>query len=243
MALKENLSQLQEILTAFNNKALTREEFDSKVKRLIGVIIKIEQRQVDAIQALEQKHEALLKLVGEQHNLSISELKGQVDEVFVGDRLNEIDTRIDDRLSLVRDGNPGIDGVGIKGDRGDVGPEGKPPEGLIERFEELEGENKKLRESIKTAAKQQSSKSMGRVKVPMTARINLTSQVDGSQRTFALGRKDVTAVYGIFSSQFPFTMDNADFALVGTNIEFRGNMPTLESGQTLVALVETLFYP
>ena len=81
---------------------------------------------------------------------------------------------------------------------------------------------------------------LGMRKVPIIRAINLTDQVNGVVTTFTLPR-DTVRVLGIFSTQFPITFDAAnDFSFAGTTLTV--NTPTVQSGQTLWALCEHLFY-
>ena len=103
----------------------------------------------------------------------------------------------------------------------------------------LQEEFAKLREAMMGIA----SSRLGMRKVPIVRRVRLTNQVDGQTRTFNLGGRDITAVYGIWGSQFPFTGDDTDYTLSGIELTLGNEMPTPERGQTLFALVEALFYP
>lgn len=247
---KSILEQIGRMASSFDQETLTKKDFDGKTSRVLELVKKMLARQQQSIADLEEKYELLLREVADKHNVSLSDLKKQTNQLFVGEKLNEFSSRVDSKLSTVRDGKtPTSEEIvalitplipePLKGDKGD---EGIAPSILLERMSEIEEQNKKLREATEKTARIQSNRSMGRARVPAYKRVNLTSQVDGKTRTFALGHRDVTEVLGIWGSQFPFTGDDVDFALVGSNLELRGNMTTPEGGQTLWALVETLFH-
>jgi len=84
-------------------------------------------------------------------------------------------------------------------------------------------------------------KGMGRAKVPIIKRINLTSQVDGITTTYTLPQ-DTVDVLGVWSSQFPISFDSADFTLSGNTLTLTSQVGVIQSGQTLFVLIETLFY-
>lgn len=103
------------------------------------------------------------------------------------------------------------------------------------KVEDIEGLDKFVRERIP-----QKSIS-GMRKIPIIKRVNLTDQVDGATKTFYLP-KDTVAVLGVWGTQFPITFDDADFNLVGNTLVLTSEVSAPASGQTLMALVETLFY-
>lgn len=103
--------------------------------------------------------------------------------------------------------------------------------GLDEEIERLEGK-------INTQA---TSKPMGMKKVPIIKRHRLTDQVDGLTRSFKLP-KDTVSVLGLWGTQFPVTFDDNDWTVAGNVLTLTDEVGIPESGQTLIALVETLFY-
>lgn len=97
-------------------------------------------------------------------------------------------------------------------------------------------------ESFKKEAKRTPMRGMfGMRKVPIVKRINLTDQVDGVTKSFSLPR-DTVEVLGVWGTQFPISFDEADFSLVGNTLTLTSQVSAPETGQTLFALVETLFY-
>lgn len=83
----------------------------------------------------------------------------------------------------------------------------------------------------------------GARKIQYTRSINLTSQVDGSTSTFTLPR-DTVRVLGVFGTQFPMNFnENVDWTFAGVTLTLvTSQVGVPQSGQTLWALVETLFY-
>lgn len=108
----------------------------------------------------------------------------------------------------------------------------------------LDEELKKLDEKTKNLDIKIDNKPTGRLgmrKVPIIKRVRLTDQVDGVARSFNLP-KDTVDILGLWGTSFPITFDTADWTLSGNTLTLATAIPTPESGQTLMALVETLFY-
>lgn len=103
----------------------------------------------------------------------------------------------------------------------------------VKGIDELEGQLKEIAS--------RPSGGHGMRKVPIVKRVALTSQVNGSARTFTLP-KDTVQVLGLWSTEFPLTFDDADWTLAGNQLTLASAITTPSAGQTLVALVETLFY-
>lgn len=78
-------------------------------------------------------------------------------------------------------------------------------------------------------------------KFSIIKRVNLTSQCNGVLKSFALP-KDTIDVLGVWGTQFPISFDTADFTLSGNTLTLTSEVSAPETGQTLFALVETLFY-
>ena len=81
----------------------------------------------------------------------------------------------------------------------------------------------------------------GTRKVVYTKRINLSSQCNGTLKEFTMPKDciDVLAVYG---TQFPITFDEADFTFEGQTLTLTSEVGAPQTGQTLFALIQTLFY-
>lgn len=83
---------------------------------------------------------------------------------------------------------------------------------------------------------------IGMRKVPVIQSINLTSQLNGSLKAFSLPR-DTVRVLGVFGTQFPINFNaDTDWTFAGQTLTLADHIGAPESGQTLYALVETLFY-
>lgn len=106
----------------------------------------------------------------------------------------------------------------------------------IKGLEEILGE---LRGLIAAVPRQR----MGMRKVPIVRAVDLTSQVDGVVSTFTLPN-DTVKVLGVFSTQFPVSFrQDVDWTFAGRTLTLVTSQVGIpQSGQTLWALCEVLFY-
>jgi len=245
MALDSNLQKIEKLLSLMDSDTLTKEDFINSFEKVVELVLKNEKQLKDAITRLEETYQNLISRQKSDDETRFSALKGQVDKVFVEDRLNEMKQSIEKKLSQVKDGKtptsqeivslirplipsplqgrPGNDGKSISK---------QEMENIIKPYME------DFDERFKKAATARAGR-MGMRKVPIVRRINLTDQVDGATTTFTVP-KDTVKVLGVWGTSFPITFDEADFSLSGTTLTINTEAPP--SGQTLVALCETLFY-
>lgn len=108
----------------------------------------------------------------------------------------------------------------------------------LKEIKNLQEEIKKLRTEIVNTPR---GRGGGSRKTIYIKRIDLTSQCNGVLKSFAVP-KDTISVIGVFGTQFPITFDTADFTLLGNTLTLTSEVSAPETGQTLFALVETLFY-
>ena len=243
---EKSLKKLEDLLKIID-EGVTKEQFEKSFTQVIELVIKIEKRTSDAVERLEQTYRTLIAHQKSNDEGRFNTLKGQVDKVFVEERLNEMKQSIDKKIASVKDGKTPtseeitslIKPLIPKPEKGDRGNDGKPfskqdMENIIKPYM-VDFDERLKQSSARTAA---IARGGGR-KVPIVRRINLTSQVDGSTTTFTVP-KDTVKVLGVWGTSFPITFDEADFSLSGTTLTINTEAPA--SGQTLIALVETLFY-
>lgn len=115
-----------------------------------------------------------------------------------------------------------------------------------------EGEIKKEIDDLKTTIQTldtkitQVGKTRGTIggmrKVPIVKPYSLTSQCNGSTKTFTVP-KDTTAILAVFGSSFPINYDPfVDWTFSGNKITLDSKIAAPETSQTMWALIETLFY-
>ena len=77
------LKQIERIVNAFNSEAVTNEDFEGKMERLLELVKRLIQNNTEATARAEAKADQALKAVSEQHNISLSDLKKQTNQLFV----------------------------------------------------------------------------------------------------------------------------------------------------------------
>jgi hypothetical protein len=83
---------------------------------------------------------------------------------------------------------------------------------------------------------------IGMKKITSVRTIDLSSQLNGSLKTFTLPA-DTLKVLGVWGTQFPITFRaDVDWTFSGRTLTLTGEVSAPASGQTLHALVETAFY-
>ena len=86
-----DIERLRKILSVLKDEdGRNRKIFDDKAKRLLELVNKLTENNKLATARAEAKADTALKVVSDQHNLSLSELKKQTNQLFVDKRLNEI---------------------------------------------------------------------------------------------------------------------------------------------------------
>ena len=252
---EDKKKEIQKLLNALDPDRLSKEDFVNAFEQAVNLIFQIQKEQGEAIDRLEETYRNLLAKVRSDHTTSLSDLKGQVNDLFVGDQLKRIDgeskastseikrmlsgmidvklREVDGRMAKVKDGY-----TPIKGKDYFDGIHGKDGKGIDE------AELKKLLDDIETLKRRPVGK-MGMRKIPITRWQYLTSQVNGSTTEFTLDR-DTVRVHGILSSQFPGTLNTTDWVHSGNTLTVGGTsgggVGVIQAGQTLVAVTEVLFY-
>lgn len=243
---ERNLDKLEKLLAVID-EGVSKEEFVQAFEHVMNLVLKNERQLAEAIDRLEKTYAVLLKKTQDDHASNLSDLKNRVDDLFVKDQLKRMDSEMkngfaklqthinsaigrklndmDSRMSKVKDG-----------ERGPAGPMG--PMGLTGKIDG--GELAKLKEDIE-ALKRLPRGRMGMRKVPIVRSHRLTGDVDGSTRSFNLP-KDTVRVLGLWGTQFPVTFDENDWSLSGNTLTLADQIATPQGGQTLIAIIETLFY-
>ena len=249
---EKNLEKMETLVKMFE-MSMTKEEFVDAFEKVVKLVLRNEERLAGAIARLEETHQVLTERNRSDYVTGLTDLKGQVNELFVGDQLKRMDgetkasikkiesfidgkirdaeRKIDDRISKVKDGYTPIKGVDFFD--GLHGKDGKDIDLAI--IEEL----KKEVEEIKRT---RTDKPMGRAKVPMPRTIDLTSDQNGIARTFNIP-PDTVRIFGAMSSQFPYAIASGDIDRAGNQITLDDTIAPRERGQTLILFTDALFYP
>ena len=249
MALEKNLQKIEKLLSLMDSDSLTKEDFINSFQKVVDFVLKNQEQMKQAIDSLEKTYAQLLSKMDNDHSSHYQELKKQTNELFVGDQLKrmegetkasfekrqkEINELVDKKLQeadyKVSQLKP------IKGDKGDIGDTGPMPTEHLDLMKQMMAELKKAQDILSNLPR---GRAMGRAKVPITRFIDLTDQVNGSATTFTLP-PDTVRVHGVLSTQFPQIWNTTDWSFSGRTLTLNF---TLQSGQSLVVITESLFYP
>jgi len=221
----------------------------------------------DQLFELDEKIENIEKKVDEKLTELSENLKKKLEQEFLVEiAKNELKGDKGDKGDRGEAGPMGPQGPagpkgekGDKGDTGDIGPRGEAgkdgkdgspdtPAGVkaklleagieIEDITKLRPELEKLQKEIAEIPRARG----GMRKVPIIKRYNLSSQVDGNTKTFTLPT-DTVDVIGVFGTQFPINFNpGTDWTFSGRTLTLTGEVSAPQAGQTLYAIIETLFY-
>src|SRR3990167_9613687 len=90
MAIESNLNKLNVLLAAMEKDHLGKEDFTKAFKSVIDFVKKIDSRNADEFKQIRQILSDLAQRVQEENTSLTNDLKGQVDHIFVGKKLDEM---------------------------------------------------------------------------------------------------------------------------------------------------------
>lgn len=245
------LKKLEDIVSLIT-ESLTRKEFTDAFENVVNVIIKVRDD-------MRKEHEEYMSSMKAEHSDMVEEMSNKNTELIqtatktVTEQATGMMKRIEQKLETVRDGLDGANGINGR-DGKDADEERvirevlnklpKPQDGKdadISVINELENKIKQLNERITNIPR--ATGRMGTRRIPMLRAIDLTADVNGSATTFTVPR-DTVRVHLVWSTQFPVVLrPDVDFTLSGQTLTLvTAQVGTMQSGQTVVALIETLFY-
>jgi len=245
---------------------LKKGDFIESFRKVIDVIVHIQKQQAEAINRLEETYRMIIEKLRNDHTISLGELKKQTNQLFVGERLGQMEKDTKDSFSKlqnsidkkIKDAEMLSETLRSESSRAVSAAKAAESSGAssaariaeaansVRNIQTIRGiiieELKKIRDELETV-KRTRTRSMGRVKVPMIRAIDLSASVDGSATTFTLPL-DTVRVLGVWGTQFPVTFrQDVDWTFAGNTLTLVvAQVGTPQSGQTLWALVETLFY-
>ena len=94
---ENKLQKLKEMMSLLN-EGLTKTDFNKTVESVMKIIIQMEKRNQAAIAQLQQQHAAFMQNEKGSHEMTLSNMKKQVNQVFVGERLAEMRQMIDEMV-------------------------------------------------------------------------------------------------------------------------------------------------
>ena len=251
----KNLEKLEQLLKVIE-EGVTKEEFVKAFESLVSYVLKIEKRNNLEIESLKTNFSDTIEKIQGIVDATISELKGRVNNIFVGERLDEMHksikdklSSVDERMSTVRDGkdadeNRVMEGV-MKKIR--VPKDGSPdtPLDIRNKLETLTGDNRLDKSAIRgieeiervlkapTDGKTFVIGGRGRNSVHL---YDLSSQLNGVLKTFTLPSN--FGVIGVWCSSMPNAFrPTIDYTEGNKTITFTDEInasTTLAAGQTLI---------
>ena len=267
-----NLDNLEKFVSRMNQEVPTMKDFEDAIQKILDLVQAILARHEQGIKELQETHEKLVGNVRDETSFSLSDIKGQVNDLFVGSRLQEIEgknrTDFESMNKTITDSFGELSQkqknelLGLKDNTMktfekklqefnmgmktiELGNKVEIDSKLAAFKEDVKKDLKELKEMLGriTETRSRGSQGMGMRKVPIIRAIDLTSQVDGIVTAFTVPR-DTVRVLGLFGTQFPITFRiETDFTYNANTITLvTAQVGTPQSGQTLWALVETLFY-
>lgn len=194
------LARLEQLVGTLDQQ-VTKEDFVKSFENVIQLVLRIEKQTSDAVSRLEQTYQNLLKNTQDSHSKSLSDLKSQVDSVFVGNRLDSMQRQIDAKLASVKDGKDGKPGK--SGKNGKNGVNGLTPTVDYQKIYDdvlnaLQSGQVKLPESKQSKVMNYgiSGGAKGRIH-----HYDLSSQCNGVLKTFSVPLN--FGIVGVFSTQAP----------------------------------------
>lgn len=253
----KNLEKLEQLLKVIE-EGVTKEEFVKAFESLVSYVLKIEKRNNSEIESLKDDYKKVIGMIRGNVDATISELKGKVDTVFVGERLNEMQksineklSSVDERMSTVRNGKD-ADEERVKFEvlrNIRIPKDGSPdtPSDIRNKLETLEGDNRLDKSAIRgiediekvlDAMKDGSGKTfvVGGKSRNSVHLYDLSSQLNGVSKTFTLPSN--FGVIGVWCSSMPNAFrPTIDYTEGNKTITFTDEInasTTLATGQTLI---------
>lgn len=245
----------EQVLKQFMNlmdSSMSKEEFLKNQKEVVAMVVKAMNKLFGDVEHIKTTYENLLKNLEQKYDISLNDLKGKVDNVFVGEKIKALEDshnekmslvdkkifEVDSRIAKVKDGYTPIKNK----DYFDGQPGKDFPIELGRQFDRDIEELKKEIDAKLEEVKRTKSDKLGMKKIVYTQEYDLSSQVDGSIKTFTVPRK-ATNVISVKCSQFPFIYrKTVDWTLNGNTITLTSEVQAPQAGQTLLATIEMPFY-
>ena len=86
-----NLDNLEKFVSRMNQEVPTMKDFEDAIQKILDLVQAILARHEKGIKELQETHEKLMGNVRDETSFSLSDIKGQVNDVFVGDQIKRID--------------------------------------------------------------------------------------------------------------------------------------------------------
>lgn len=244
---------LDEHLTALKG-AVSKKDFEASFSKVLELLVKMEQRNGEAIAKMQQTHKAMMDKMGMEHSTAYSDLKKQVDSAFVENAMMKMEKdhsekmallgrKIDDKMAMVRSGKDGRDAnEEMVAKRATMAvmeemPRNKMMRDMMEKCENNALAVKEFGNEIKKLKKEVSTKSSGGVRRVFQPYVDdFSGDTDGSTKIFYLSREPLkTETILVWGTDFPVILrPNTDFTVSGKVLTLTSAVPAPNSGATLL---------
>src|SRR3990167_6678899 len=244
----KNIQKLERLLSLMDEDSLTKEDFVKSFEKVIEFVLKIQKEQEEAIKRLEETHKMLLDKNQYDHQTTLSDIKGQVNDVFVGDQIKKVMNEMigrkikefDMKISKVKDGYTPIKGKDYFD--GKHGIEIKPAE-IRDKLETLKDDErlsikaiKGLKEALELLKKMKTMYVGGGTANKLVA-IDFSSSLNGALTTFSF--RSVYKVIDVKLSSKPVLRLTTDYTWNQTSVTFTSEINAatdLATGQSLIVI-------
>lgn len=194
-------TRLQQLEDLLDGRRLSDEQVLKILKLIQSYVLQNQQKTEQTLAAIQKMLAEHMRMMKESNDSTLSEMKGKVDHVFVGERLSAMEKTVNDavskRLSSLKDGMNGRDGKnGMDGRHGRDGKDGKSPskDELLSLITPLVDELKKdINKKLSAIPRGQRFGAMGpSVIQKYLYNITPTGDVDGANVTFRLPKAPAT---------------------------------------------------
>ena len=150
---EQNLIKIQKLLDAMDSESFTKKNFLVAFENVVKKVLEIEKRNLQEIEALKTAYTQVADKLQGDHTTSLSDLRQQVDDSFIGEKVKEIINNhiqqklneVDAKSAALKDGPQGMQG--LKGDKGDKGSPDNPIE-IRDKLELLQGKARLSKDAI-----------------------------------------------------------------------------------------------
>lgn len=260
--------EIQRLLNTLDPERLSKEDFVNSFQKVVELVLQIQKRQQEAIDSLERTYAQLLTKMQGDSEMRHNQLRGQVDNLFVGEQLKRMDGEtkanfekrqkelsdlVDKKINEFNRKMSEIDNEKVSSKKSLEGMLGVTKLAIDQKLKEMDT-HKSLKDAVVEELKKEfekvkeilanipRGKAMGRARVPMPRMVDLTADQNGQARVFNIP-PDTVRIFGAFSSQAPWAIAPGDITRSGNQITLDNTIAPRERTQTLILLTDALFYP
>lgn len=253
---EEKLKKLQTILKEIN-EGITREEFVNAFKEVVKIVKDLQETNKKEFELIHEFTKKFSGKIQSDTSMTLADMKRQVNQIFVGERMNAMQkmidesvkeamdkmhgkmTEIDKKMASVRDGYTPVKGKDyFDGKDANI----VTPEQTVTKINHAENKIKKsqiegLEDEIKSLRKELATKAAsGSRRVFQPYVDDFSAQTNGSTKIFYLSREPLkTGSVMVYGTDFPTILrPTIDFTIVGKTLTLTSAVPAPNTGATLI---------